>query len=319
MDEIADLLELKGESRYRVGAYRTAARRIGIFRITLGYLAIGASRGRCPASGVDRRQSRELLATGKSGYLESLRKEVSPGLRELLKVPGLGPARSQIIHRNLGITTIPQLEEAARQHRLRQLPGIREKTEEKILREVERLQQRSRRLLLGVALPAAEEVVRLMEANPLVRRIQPAGSLRRMQETIGDIDILVSSEKPAEVTKLFAKLPIVKEVLAVGPTKASVLTRDNLQIDLRAVKPGSTAALQYFTGDKSHNIALRNIAISKGYKLSEYGLFDERTGKRLASEEEADIYHCLGLEWMPLRSGRTGASLRRRLNMHCPT
>ncbi|MGI5835196.1 MAG: DNA polymerase/3'-5' exonuclease PolX [Chloroflexota bacterium] len=301
LDEIADLLELKGESRYRVGAYRTAARRIenlpdnveDIWRS--GHLEEVPGVGESIAAKVG-----ELLATGKSGYLESLRKEVSPGLRELLKVPGLGPARSQIIHRNLGITTIPQLEEAARQHRLRQLPGIREKTEEKILREVERLQQRSRRLLLGVALPAAEEVVRLMEANPLVRRIQPAGSLRRMQETIGDIDILVSSEKPAEVTKLFAKLPIVKEVLAVGPTKASVLTRDNLQIDLRAVKPEEYgAALQYFTGDKSHNIALRNIAISKGYKLSEYGLFDERTGKRLASEEEADIYHCLGLEWMP--------------------
>jgi len=139
-----------------------------------------------------------------------------------------------------------------------------------------------------------------MQHHPAVRKIQPAGSLRRMQETIGDIDILASSEQPAEVTQAFARLPIVKEVLALGPTKASVLTTDNLQMDLRAVQPEEYgSALQYFTGDKQHNIALRNIAISKGLKLSEYGLFDESTGERLASEEEADIYRALGLEWMP--------------------
>lgn len=300
LDEIADLLELKGENRFRVGAYRTAARRIenlveGVEELwASGHLEDVPGVGESIAAKVG-----EYLQTGHSSYLASLRKEVAPGLRELLTVPGVGPARAQIIHRELGIRTIAELEEAARQHRLRTLPGIREKTEEKILREVERLQQRTRRMLLGVALPAAEEVVRLLRGDPLVRRIEPAGSLRRMKETIGDIDLLASSEHPEKVTEAFARLPIVKEVLGRGPTKASVLTRDNLQIDLRVVEPESYgAALQYFTGNKEHNIALREMAIRRGYKLSEYGLFDEATGRRLAGEDEADIYRRLGLEWM---------------------
>lgn len=308
LDEIADLLELKGESRYRVGAYRTAAARIQNLPESVEDVWASGRLQEIPGVGESiAAKVGELLQTGRSTYLESLRREVSPGLRELLRVPGLGPARAQTIHRYLGIQTIQELAEAARQHRLRELPGIREKTEEKILREVERLQQRTRRILLGVALPAAEEVVQLMRRDPNVRRIAPAGSLRRMKETVGDIDILVSSERPAEVTKAFAKLPIVKEILGLGPTKASVLTKDNLQMDLRAVKPDEYgAALQYFTGNKEHNIALREIAIRHGYKLSEYGLFEESTGRRLAGEDEADVYRALGLEWMPpeLRENR---------------
>ncbi|MHB1161994.1 MAG: PHP domain-containing protein, partial [Chloroflexota bacterium] len=137
--------------------------------------------------------------------------------------------------------------------------------------------------------------------------VEPAGSLRRMKETIGDIDLLASSEQPARVTEEFTQLPIVKEVLMVGPTKASVLTRDSFQIDLRVVKPEEYgAALQYFTGNKAHNIVLRDMAIRRGYKLNEYGLFDESTGRRLAGEEECDIYRALGLECMPpeLRENR---------------
>ncbi|MGE5617835.1 MAG: DNA polymerase/3'-5' exonuclease PolX [Sphingomonadaceae bacterium] len=308
LNEIADLLELKGDSRFRVGAYRTAASRIENLTEDVddlwatGHLQDVPGFGESIAAKVG-----EFLETGRSAYLESLRKEVAPGLRELLKVPGIGPARAQTIYRHLGIRSLSELEAAAREHRLRELPGIREKTEEKILREVERLQQRTHRIPLGVALPAAEELARLLSQNPLVDRVEPAGSLRRMKETIGDIDLLASSEQPARVTREFAKLPIVKEVLAIGPTKASVLTKDNLQVDLRVVKPEEFgAALQYFTGNKEHNIVLRDIAIRHGWKLNEYGLFDESTGRRLAGKEECDIYRALGLECMPpeLRENR---------------
>lgn len=301
LDEIADLLELKGENRFRVGAYRTAARRIENLPEDVEDLWLGGRLEDVPGVGESiATKVGEYLQRGHSGYLDSLRKEVSPGMRELLRVPGLGPARAQLIHKELGIKTIEELEAAARQHRLRELPGIREKTEDKILREVERLQQRTRRMLLGVALPAAEEVASLLARNPLVRRVQPAGSLRRMKETIGDIDLLASSEQPARVTEAFAVLPLVKEVLGVGPTKASILTKDNLQIDLRVVKPDEYgSALQYFTGNKEHNIALRDMAIRRGWKLNEYGLFEESTGRRLAGEDECDVYRQLGLECMP--------------------
>ncbi len=301
LDEIADLLELKGENRFRVGAYRTAASRIENLPEDVEDVWLAGQLENVPGVGESiAAKVGEFLQTGHATYLDDLRKEVPPGVRELLTVPGVGPAKAQLIHKSLGIQTIEGLEEAAREHRLSQLPGIREKTEEKILREVERLQQRTRRILLGVALPAAEEVARLLAQNPLVQQVQPAGSLRRMRETIGDIDLLASSDQPARVTDAFSRLPLVKEVLATGPTKASVLTRDNLQIDLRVVKPEEYgSALQYFTGNKEHNIALRDIAIRRGWKLNEYGLFEESTGRRMAGNDECDIYRALGLECMP--------------------
>ena len=308
LNEIADLLELKGESRFRIGAYRTAAGRIENLTEDIEELWRQGHLEEIPGVGESiATKIAQYLQTGHLAYLDDLRKEIPRGVRAILQVPGLGPARAQLLYRELGIQTVDELAEAARQHRLRELPGIREKTEDKILREVERLQQRTRRMLLGVALPAAEAVLHLLDRHPAVRRIQLGGSLRRMKETIGDIDLLASSERPAEVTAAFAHLPIVKEILGVGPTKASLLTTDNLQIDLRVVEPEAYgAALQYFTGSKEHNIALREIAIRKGCKLSEYGLFDESTGRRLAGENEADIYRALGLQWIPpeLRENR---------------
>lgn len=301
LDEIADLLELKGDTKYRVGAYRSAARSVESLSESIQDIH---SQGRLKEIyGVGESiagKIAELLDTGHSVYLDELRREVPPPVRELLTVPGLGSARARLIHESLGIETVAELESAAREHRLQVLPGIREKTEEKILREIERLRERTQRMLLGVALPAAEEVARLLADNPLVRRVQPAGSIRRMKETIGDIDLLASSDQPGEVTEAFSRLPIVKEIIGSGPTKSSILTRENLQIDLRVVRPEEYgSALQHFTGGKQHNIALREIAIRKGYKLNEYGLFEAATGKRVAFEDEADVYRALGMEWMP--------------------
>jgi DNA polymerase (family X) len=302
LDEIADLLDLKGESRYKVAAYRAASSRIGVMSEAVEELWRSGRLEELPGVGQSiAAKIGEYLQSDRSAYLEALRAEVGPSLRQLLLIPGMGPSRARFLHRELGVQTIEQLAEAARQQRIRELPGLGAKTEERILREIERLSQRTHRMLLGIALPAAEEVVGLLKRHPAVRRIHVGGSLRRMEETIGDIDLIASSEDPAAVTEAFARLPMVWEVLGRGDTKASVLTRGNLQMDLRVVEPGSYgAALQYFTGNKPHNIALRDIAIRKGYKLNEYGLFDEKTGRNLVQgEEEIEIYRALGLEWMP--------------------
>lgn len=319
LERIANLLEVKGENPFRVRAYREAARHIESMaediakRHEEGRLREIPGVGESLAAKIE-----EYLRSGRLGYYEELKEQVAPGLSELLDVPGLGPRRAQMIHGQLGIATLAELESAAALHKLRTVPGIREKTEEKILREVRRVQQRTRRMLLGVALPAAEQVVEMLKENPAVQRTDPAGSIRRRQETIGDIDILVAAERPREVMDAFVALPIVKEVLLKGPTKSSILTHGNLQIDLRVIKPDEYgAALQYFTGSKAHNIALRGLAINKGLKLSEYGIFDERTGHRLGGKTEDEIYHILGMPWIPpeLREdrGEIEAALRRQL------
>ncbi|MBI2955458.1 MAG: DNA polymerase/3'-5' exonuclease PolX [Chloroflexi bacterium] len=308
LNKIADLLEIKGESPYRIRAYREAARHIEAMAEDITAIAERGRLQNIPGVGESiAAKIAEYLKTGQLAYYEELKSQVIPGLAELLTVPGLGPRRAQAIYENLGITSVAQLAEAARQHKLSKIPGIREKTEDRILREIERLQERTHRLLLGVALPAAEEVAGLLERYLAVERIDPAGSIRRMKETIGDIDILVASTRPTEVMDAFVSLPMVKEVLARGPTKSSILTRSNLQIDLRVIKPAEYgSALQYFTGSKEHNIALREIAIRKGLKLSEYGIFDTRTGKRLGGESEEEIYRIMGLQWIPpeLRENR---------------
>lgn len=308
LENIAELLAAKGDSPYRIGAYRTAARRIASMSEDIaavweqGRLEEIPGVGESIAAKID-----EYLRTGHLRYLDELRAQVAPGLATLLLVPGLGTRRAAIIYRSLGISSIAELGQAAREHRLCQLPGFGERLEANILREVERLEGRTRRLPLGLALPAAEEVAALLRAHPAVLRVDPAGSIRRMRETIGDIDLLVASERPDEAIDAFTRLPVAREVLACGSTRASILTAGDLQIDVRVIAPEVYgAALQYFTGSKEHNIALRELAIRKGLKLSEYGVFDERTGRRLASATEEEVYAALGLPWIPpeLRENR---------------
>jgi DNA polymerase (family X) len=319
LERIADLLEAKDESTYRIGAYRNAARQIAALPEDIteiwqaGRLEEVPGIGESIASKID-----EFLRTGHLVYLETLRKALAPGIETLVAVPGLGPRRIQTLSQGLGITNLADLARAARAHRLADLPGFGPKVEANILREVERLTERSQRLPLGVALPAAEEVVGLLRDNPVVRRADPAGSIRRRRDTIGDIDILVSSKQPAVAVEAFTHLPVVREVLAKGSTRASILAPGELQIDLRAIPPEVYgAALLYFTGSKDHSIALRDIAIRKGLKLNEYGLFDERSGQRLAGATEEEVYAALGLPWIPpeLREnhGEIEAAFARRL------
>lgn len=301
LENIAELLEAKGDSPYRIGAYRTAARRIASLPEDIttlwqeGRLEEIPGVGESIAAKID-----EYLRTGRLRYLEELRRQVAPGLAALLLVPGLGARRAQTLIEALGITSVAELGEAARAGRIRRLPGFGAKLEANLLREVERLERRSQRLPLGLALPTAEEVAGLLRQHPAVLRVEPCGSIRRMRETVGDIDLLIASPDPEAAITAFTTLPVVKEVLAHGPTRASILTAGDLQVDARAVAPEVYgAALQYFTGSKEHNIALRDLAIHRGLKLSEYGVFEERSGRRLASATEEEVYAALGLPWIP--------------------
>src|SRR3990172_3149636 len=271
LSRIADLLEIKGESIFRIGAYWEAARRIENLTQDVAQLAAEGTLRSIPGVGeAIAKKIQEYLTTGHLHYYDDLQKEVNPGLLELLQVPGMGPKKIQLVHKALGLTSLAQLEQAAREHRLAELPGMGAKTEENILKELERLQRRTQRHLLGVVLPAAEEVVSALVKLPFVAMAEPAGSIRRMRETIGDIDILVASSSSDEVMAAFTHLPVVKEVIAMGTTKSSILTHDDLQMDIRVVEPHCYgAALQYFTGSKAHNIRLRELAQKKGLKVSE--------------------------------------------------
>lgn len=301
LNDIADMLEMKGESAFRVRAYREAGRRLENLHEDVATLATEGRltdiRGIGPSIA---EKVTEFVTTGRSTYREELAKTLPPGLAEILEIPGVGAKKAQLFHDELGISTVDELEAAAKLHRLRELPKIKEKTEENVLEGIRRLRQRTGRLLLGVALPAAEEVVRQLAEHPSVERVEMGGSIRRRKETIGDIDILVASGKPRDAIEAFTTLPIVKSVIAKGTTKASVLTRQDLQIDLRVIPPDAWgAALQYFTGSKEHNIQLRTIAESRGLKVNEYGVFRLDTSERLASREEEDVYRAIGMEWMP--------------------
>src|SRR5579884_137303 len=306
-ENIAKLLALKGGDPFRIRAYEEAARSVGARSEDVEELHRAGRLEEIPRVGPSiAAKISEYRDSGRSGYYEELKRQIPVAAADLLEVPGIGPARAQLLHERLGISSLLELERAAREQKLRALPRFGPRLEERIAREAVRVAQRTRRLLLGVALPAAEEVAHLLRDQPAVQEVHPAGSIRRSRETIGDIDILVSSDEPAAVMDAFVGLPNVKEVLARGPTRASILSRDNLQIDCRVIRPleyGS--ALQYFTGSKDHNIALRAVAMRRGWKLSEYGLF-ERRGRRVAGADEDEIYRALGLDPVPpeLRENR---------------
>ncbi|HXF36575.1 MAG TPA: DNA polymerase/3'-5' exonuclease PolX [Actinomycetota bacterium] len=298
--EYADLLSIASDDPFKPRAYEKAARAIGGYHADVRDLDVkGLQRipnvGRSIAEKV-----RELLDAGTIQALEELRERIPDGVRQLLRVPGLGPKKALALYEELRIASVEELLDAVRDHRLAGLRGFGPKTEENILRGIQRMREAGERVQLGVALDLAEELVGELDGLRAVRRVTYAGSLRRMCETIGDIDLLVASEQPSEVMDAFTSLGAVERVLARGETKSSVLTTKGLQVDLRVVEPAVWgAALQYFTGSKAHNIRTREIAVRKGLKLSEYGLFRAKTGKLIVAETEEEVYEHLGLPWIP--------------------
>lgn len=301
LDDIGDMLEIIGESSFRVGAYHRAAHVIrglpqDIDEIRRGEGGLTAIQG--VGKGIAERLD-ELLETGKMSYYEDLKAKLPPSLIELMHIQGLGPKKAKLLYDELGISTVEQLEEAVRQHKLRNLPGMGAKTEENVQRGLALYKQQTSRLLLNQAVPVAEKIVEQLKEHLEVEDVSPAGSLRRWQETIGDIDILAATDRSEKVADIFCKLPDVVAVLAKGTTKCSVLLHSGLQVDLRLVRPEQFgSALQYFTGSKAHNIHLREIAKKRGLKLSEYGIFRVKGDKFLAGATEEEVYAQLGLPYI---------------------
>ncbi|GIW67492.1 MAG: DNA polymerase/3'-5' exonuclease PolX [Candidatus Parcubacteria bacterium] len=241
----------------------------------------------------------EYLKTGKIKELEELKKEVPVDVETLTSIEGVGPKIVYKLYKALGIKTIEDLEKACREHKIRRLPGFGEKSEEKILKGIEFFKQGGGRVILGFIIPVVEELVSYLKESGLAKEVVPAGSYRRKKETIGDIDILAVSDKPEKLMDYFVKFPEVSNIYAQGPTKTMVRLKIGLDADLRVVPEESFgAALAYFTGSKDHNIKMRELAIKKGWKLNEYGLFDKQE-KMIAGRTEEEIYEKLGLDWIP--------------------
>ncbi len=335
-DLMADLLELKSENPFRIRAYRRAAQNVESLSEDVEALAAQGRLDEVPGIGADLAgKILEYLRTDRIKDLEAARKGIPPGVVELMNVPGIGPKTARLLYDKGGITGIAELEELARAGKLRGLPGIQAKTERNILRGIAVVRKGQERTPLGRALPLAEEVAEALRRLPGVGQIEVAGSIRRRKDTIGDIDILVTSSSPTAVMDAFVGLPQVAEVLGKGGTKASVRHREGLQMDLRVVEPECFgAALLYFTGSKQHNIRIREMAVKKGLKISEYGVFDGATGRRVAGGTEEEVYAAIGLPWIApeLRedSGEVEAGLRGELpaliepgdirgDLHCHT
>ncbi len=297
---VADLLDLKGDLFFKTRAYRMAAQTIEALDddiekiVRQGTLESISGIGEALAKKIT-----ELVQTGKLEYLERLKKEVPPGLIDLLSIPGLGPKKVAALYKNLGISTIQALRDAAGNGKLRSLEGFGEITERNILRGIQLLEKTSGRVLLNVAYEDGNRYLTYLKKNKKIKKIDIAGSLRRMKETIGDIDILALSNDPETVMDHFVQYPEVAEILAKGITKSSVILNDHLQVDLRVVDEKSYgAALQYFTGSKDHNVTLRGFAIKKGFKLNEYGLFEKESEKYIAGKTEEDIYKRIGMAYI---------------------
>ncbi len=300
--EMADFLSLKGENPFRVRAYEKAADALEHLPGDLKELYEQGKLKGVPGLGKGMLEKiGTILSTGKLPAYEELKREFPEGVRELLSIPDIGPKTVKLVYEKIGVKNVQELEAAARSHKLRNLPGMGPKTEENILRGIRLYRMSRNRVLLGKALPLVEQILRELreKASSWIEMISPAGSLRRGKETIGDIDILVSSTNSRPVMDAFTHLSPVEDVLARGETKSSILTQSGLQIDLRVVPPESFgAALQYFTGSKAHNIALRERAIKKNLKINEYGVFAEN-GKRIGGRTEEEVYACLDLPLIP--------------------
>jgi len=303
LEEIADLSDLKGENPFRAVTYRAVARAIRDLREPLRDLMEQKRLESIPKVGPAVKESIEqLLTTGRAKRHEDLKQQVPSGLLTLLRVPGVGPATARTIHEHLRITSIDELEEAAKAGRLRTLPKIQAKTEENILRAIGSLRRRTGRALVVDALAAARETVAHLKERCDLDRISIAGSLRRWRETIGDVDIVVGAKDPAPVMEAFATAPGVEQVLARGDTKTTVIADRGLHVDLRVVAPDQFgAALLYFTGSKDHNVRMRGLALKRKLLLNEYGLFrvGEEKGTPVASRTEEEIFAALEMDWIP--------------------
>jgi DNA polymerase (family 10) len=299
LEEYADLLAITGGEAFKSRVYEKAARALAghptdVAKLDLAGLQQIPNVGRSIAEKV-----LEYLDTGQIQAIEKVRAKIPPGVRTLTSVSGLGPKKAMVLYQELGIASIADLEEAIEDGRLDELRGFGPKTTENLLRGIELARSGGGRVLIDVAMGTAEEIIAAISAVPGCQRCAYAGSLRRMRESIGDVDILAAAVDSKPLMDAFVALPTVAEVLVQGAKKTSVRTTRGLQVDLRVVPLEAWgAALQYFTGSKQHNVRIREFAVRKGLKLSEYGLFRVDDDALLVSETEEEVYQQLGLAWI---------------------
>ena len=302
--ETGDLMEIAGEDSFRIRSYRNGAAAIEGYPESVSAILLDPERKVTDIPGIGKGLAavlHQIETTGTCDKRDELLKKFPPAALEFLKIQGLGPKSIALLFQHFQLSTMDQLEQLCREQKLRELPRMGAKLEEKVLRSIEQYKKRSGRFLLSFADNVARELTEYLAGIEGIEAITPAGSLRRGRETIGDLDLLVTGPNAAAALDKVAANPRVHEVLGRGANKTSVkLGREGLQVDVRALEHGTFgAAMQYFTGSKEHNVALRQRAIRMGFKLSEYGLFRAEDETRVAGDTEEGVYKALGLDWIP--------------------
>jgi DNA polymerase (family 10) len=317
-DEIADYLEIDGENPFRVRAYRNAARTVrGLGTELKDMVAQKEDLSQLPGIGKElTAKIHEILDTGTARALKKLQAKIPPEVRQILKLPNLGPKRVRVLYHDLKIQSLDELRQAAKDGRIRELPGFGKKTENQLLAAVEAHAERELRFKIADVRPFAESLLSALKKVEGVKQVVVAGSYRRSVETVGDLDILVIADKDSLVMDRFVAYEDVADVLSKGMTRSSVVLRTGLQVDLRRVEEKSFgAALQYFTGSQAHNIAVRRLGRQRGLKINEYGVF--KFDERVAGDSEESVYNSVGLSYIPpeLREnrGEIDASREKRL------
>jgi DNA polymerase (family X) len=300
LDEYADLYTMTGGDPFRARVYTKAARAIAAYPHDIAPLS-GAELQRIPGVGKSiAAKIAEIQASGSFAELEERRAEIPDGVRRLTKIPALGPRRALQLYRELAISTPEELRDAIAAGTLNDLRGFGPKSAEKLLRGLDLLERAGDRVLLNVAAETAEAVIDAVGSLPGCQKIARAGSLRRARESIGDVDVLAAAEDSGPLMAALTAMPEAAEIIASGPTKTSIRTAGGLQVDLRVVSLDVWgAALQYFTGSQEHNVRIREMAVRRKLKLSEYGLFSAETGELIVSETEEEVYQRLGMQWIP--------------------
>ena len=302
LNAIADMMEIEEEKRiFEIKAYRKAALSIESMSEDISHIYRSAGiEGVMEIDGVGEgiaKKIKEFEETGKISKYEEYRKRFPFDILALTRVQGIGPKTAYLLYKDLGVRTLDDLKEAVSRHKIQKIERFGEKTEKRIAEGLDVLERISGRISLGFALPYAEHISRLIMDSGLAGEVSIAGSTRRMKDTIGDLDILVTSERPEKVMEFISKMEEAEEVIARGDTKITIRLDSGINCDIRVIEEKSFGSgMQYFTGSKAHNIKVRKIAIKKGYKLNEYGLFEGR--KQIAGKDEIGVYQKLGLEWM---------------------
>ncbi|GAB62477.1 MAG: DNA polymerase/3'-5' exonuclease PolX [Candidatus Jettenia sp.] len=298
-ERIANVLELKGENAFRINSYRKAARILGDVTEDIEVLAREGKLKDIPGIGEGMAEKiMEYIHTGKMSKYDEVMKEISEETITLMQIPGLGPKTVAMLNKKLGIVSLSDLEKALQEGKLKGLFGMGDKKIQNIMRGIELFKTSQQRIPIGMAYPVVKGIIEVLKHHSQTRDIQSAGSLRRMKETVGDIDILATGTHGEDIVKSFVTMRGVTQILAAGDTKGSVRVEEGVQVDLRVVREDEFgSALQYFTGSKEHNVHLREIAKKKGYKISEYGIFKDN--KKIGGSREEEIYKVLGMDWIP--------------------